>query len=292
MENEEIVKSASVKVNFTVIGNNIIEDERLSIESRFILIYLRHLPPDWISNKVDIQNRLKIGRRVVDRCFDELHNAGYLVQVDMVKTGSLFPSKGYVAYPYSIFEQPITLYSTDVQNVQQGDISDVQNVQLINTNNTQEKVSKKKSGGNPKPPGKPKRVFNPPTEQEVLAYFRENGQTDFQAKKAYNFYAKFDWTDSQGKKVKNWKQKMLNNWFTDTPDQKQITPLDGDARMMALYEKGYKNCTPEELRWVYDWQHRSSASQLAYPNNVRLVKPTSHLSKQDCIDADRAAGFN
>jgi hypothetical protein len=154
--------------------------------------------------------------------------------------------------------------------------------------------------GKPIPDSKPdeeekpskKKVFIPPTEEEVLVYFRENGQPDFQAKKAYNFYAKFDWTDSQGKKVKNWKQKMLNNWFTDTPDQKQITPLDGDARMMALYEKGYKNCTPEELRWVFDWQHRSSGSQLAYPNNVRLVKPTSHLSKQDCIDADRAAGFN
>jgi len=137
-----------------------------------------------------------------------------------------------------------------------------------------------------------KKEFVPPSEEEVLAYFREKGQPEAKARKAFAHYNNFGWKDSKGTQVKNWKQKMQTNWFTDTPDQKQITPLDGDARMMALYEKGYKNCTPEELRWVFDWQHRSSGSQLAYPKHVRLVKPTSHLSKQDCIDADRAAGFN
>jgi hypothetical protein len=168
MENQEIVKVANVKVNFTVIGNNIIQDEGLSIESRFILIYLRHLPSDWICNKSDIQKRLKIGRRIVDRCFDELYKAGYLVQVDMVHSGSLFTTKGYLAYPYSIYEEPITLYSTDVQNVQRqndntsitqnpfdvqnvqrSDSTDVQNVQLLNTNsNNIITKNKKQNRGN------------------------------------------------------------------------------------------------------------------------------------------------
>jgi hypothetical protein len=209
----------------------------------------------------------------IRRCIESLVEQGVLIKGD-------YNANRYVRTSWFAFANESVFIN------QQMDLSNLTN----GAANNDKSITDSKPDEEEKP--SKKKVFIPPTEQEVLAYFRENGQTDFQAKKAYNFYAKFDWTDSQGKKVKNWKQKMLNNWFTDTPDQKQITPLDGDARMMALYEKGYKNCTPEELRWVYDWQHRSSASQLAYPNNVRLVKPTSHLSKQDCIDADRAAGFN
>lgn len=137
-----------------------------------------------------------------------------------------------------------------------------------------------------------KKEFVPPSEADVLAYFREKGQPEAQARKAFAHYNNFDWKDSRGTQVKNWKQKMQTNWFTETPRPAMVTSDDGDARMQALFLKGYKNCTEEELRWVYNWQYRSSTSHLAYDNNVRLVKPTSPLTKQDAIDADRAAGFN
>lgn len=137
-----------------------------------------------------------------------------------------------------------------------------------------------------------KKEFVAPSEEEVLAYFREKGQPEARARKAFAHYNNFGWKDSKGTQVKNWKQKMQTNWFTDIPDQKQITPLDGDARMNALYEKGYKNCTLEELRWVFEWQHRSPGIYYQYADAIRLVKPDSHMTKQDCIDADRAAGFN
>lgn len=153
MENEEIVRNADISENFTIVGNNIIKDDRLSIEARFVLIYMRSFKKGWVFYKRDLQERLKIGRRVIDRCFDELSDVGYLVETDLIKTGSLFPTKGYTVYPFSIKDEPITLYSTDVQNVQReeessitkettdvqnvqrGGISRVQNVHLINTNN-------------------------------------------------------------------------------------------------------------------------------------------------------------
>ncbi len=252
---------------FGAVPNDLLNDPDISFKAKGLYAFLNSKPDNWDFSVEGIASQVKDGVDSVRTGIHELEKSGYLKRVKYQN------EKGFWEVDYVLFEGPA---------------------------NEESYLGKSEAGKPPKQykkeeeiekPSK-KKVFVPPTEQEVLAYFRENGQTDFQAKKAYNFYAKFDWTDSQGKKVKNWKQKMLNNWFTDTPDQKQITPLDGDARMMALYEKGYKNCTPEELRWVFDWQHRSSGSQLAYPNNVRLVKPTSHLSKQDCIDADRAAGFN
>lgn len=55
--------------------------------------------------------------------------------------------------------------------------------------------------------------FVPPTEQEVVEYFRENGYREDIARKAWNYYEQGGWTDSSGKPVKNWKQKMYVNWF-------------------------------------------------------------------------------
>jgi hypothetical protein len=125
----------------------------------------------------------------------------------------------------------------------------------------------------------------------VIAYFSQHGQPEAQARKAFAHYNNFGWKDSRGTQVKNWKQKMFTNWFTETPAAATITEPDGDARMMAFFEKGYKSCTKDELKWIYEWQHRGSAVHLQYPNNVRLVRQDSPLTKQDAIDADRAAGY-
>ena len=142
----------------------------------------------------------------------------------------------------------------------------------------QEKTSKKKE-------------FIPPSEEEVVAFFKKNGYPEAQARKAFAHYNNFGWKDSRGTKVKNWQQKMQTNWFKGTPDQSQITALDGETRMMAFFEKGYTSCTKDELKWIYEWQHRAPAIHLKYPNNVRLVRADSPLTKQDAIDADRAAGY-
>ena len=75
---------------------------------------------------------------------------------------------------------------------------------LINntTNNNNEIYTKKKK-------------FIAPTIDEVILYFKENGYKDEVARKAFNFYNTADWQDTQGRQVKNWKQKMIGVWFKD-----------------------------------------------------------------------------
>jgi len=62
---------------------------------------------------------------------------------------------------------------------------------------------------------KVKKVFVPPTEEEVKAFFQENKYTEEVAIKAFHHYAGNDWCDTYGNKVLNWKSKMRNNWFKD-----------------------------------------------------------------------------
>jgi len=57
--------------------------------------------------------------------------------------------------------------------------------------------------------------FIAPTESEVIEYFKEHGQTVELAKKAFKHYQIGEWHDANGRKVKNWKQKMHTNWFKD-----------------------------------------------------------------------------
>jgi len=64
------------------------------------------------------------------------------------------------------------------------------------------------------------KAFTPPSLQEVTDYFKENGYNQASAFKAFNYYNTADWKDSTGKKVQNWKQKMIAVWFKN--DNKEI----------------------------------------------------------------------
>ena len=64
--------------------------------------------------------------------------------------------------------------------------------------------------------------FIPPTPEEVVSYFSENGYTEYAAKKAFAYYDTASWHDSKGNKVKNWKQKMQAVWFKDENKSKPV----------------------------------------------------------------------
>lgn len=61
----------------------------------------------------------------------------------------------------------------------------------------------------------PADAFNPPSLEEVIAYFKEKGYKQELAIKAYNHYKEGNWRDSNDKPVKNWRQKMFTNWMKD-----------------------------------------------------------------------------
>jgi len=59
-----------------------------------------------------------------------------------------------------------------------------------------------------------KKKFIPPSLEQVVEYFAENGCTEDSAEKAFDHYSSSDWIDSHGNPVRNWKQKMQKVWFT------------------------------------------------------------------------------
>lgn len=60
---------------------------------------------------------------------------------------------------------------------------------------------------------KDKKEFVAPLLEDVKKYFAEKGYKEEAAIRAYEYYDTGDWKDSNGNKVKNWKQKMIAVWF-------------------------------------------------------------------------------
>jgi hypothetical protein len=56
-------------------------------------------------------------------------------------------------------------------------------------------------------------VFVRPKLLEVLDFFAAHGYSASAAEKAFAYYEAAGWVDSNGKKVRNWKQKMIAVWF-------------------------------------------------------------------------------
>jgi len=76
----------------------------------------------------------------------------------------------------------------------------------------------------PKKKEKVKKNFEAPTIEQVVAYFLEKGYSEKSARRAFAHYEAGDWYDSNGRKVKSWKQKMTSVWFTD--ENKQVDNFD------------------------------------------------------------------
>jgi len=66
-----------------------------------------------------------------------------------------------------------------------------------------------------------KKGFVPPTLEEFKDYFKQNGFLVKVAEKAWTGYDVTDWHDSNGKKIKSWKQKCQHVWFRDDNKDKE-----------------------------------------------------------------------
>jgi hypothetical protein len=70
--------------------------------------------------------------------------------------------------------------------------------------------------------------MKPPSLEEVISYFDENGYTKESATKMFEYYEESRkpsgrvWKDGRGNTVKNWKQKARSIWFK--PDNLQEEP--------------------------------------------------------------------
>jgi hypothetical protein len=90
-----------------------------------------------------------------------------------------------------------------------------------------------------------KPVFSPPTIEQTIQFFTENGYTEVSARKAHAFYEDGEWFDSRGNKVMNWKQKMRGVWFKE--ENRAVNDKHNNFK-----EKEYVGTPHDQISWMQD----------------------------------------
>lgn len=86
----------SIKKNYTIIPNEVLGDKNLSLKAKGLISYLISLPVDWEIYKSELKNHFKDGKDSINSAFDELINAGYIIQEEKDKQKGQFGGYNYV----------------------------------------------------------------------------------------------------------------------------------------------------------------------------------------------------
>jgi hypothetical protein len=92
--------------NFTVVPNAIFEDPRLSIEAKGVLGHLLSRPHNWTVRLAQVARTLKVGRDKMQRIFNELIDAGYVL-----RGRPRMANQQWAPIEYIVFDQPMAANS-------------------------------------------------------------------------------------------------------------------------------------------------------------------------------------
>ncbi|MGR6016196.1 hypothetical protein ACT7CM_16065 [Bacillus paranthracis] len=78
-------------VNYSVIHNTPLRDEKLSWRAKGLLAYMLSLPDDWTFHATELSQHAKDGKEITTKTIQELKKAGYLKRypVQNPKTGKI-----------------------------------------------------------------------------------------------------------------------------------------------------------------------------------------------------------
>lgn len=132
----------------------------------------------------------------VSRKIKKLENLGYIT-VEYTKRGC------------EVIDRKIRLTKMLIDGLQKNQSTINKNVKdnNINNNNINNNIGGK---------------FTPPTFEEVKEYFSSRNLDEIWAKKFYDYYTTGNWIDGKGKRIKNWKQKVIAVW--DKQEYKVVPP--------------------------------------------------------------------
>ena len=84
--------------NYVKISNEVIQSKEISLTAKGLLVYILSLPSDWFLIKGDMYKQLGMTRRAVEKAFNELVAAGFIVS-------NKTQTQGGWSYSYEIFSR-------------------------------------------------------------------------------------------------------------------------------------------------------------------------------------------
>ena len=195
--------------NFTVMSNIHLKDRKLTMKAKGLLSIVLSLPDNWNYSIAGLASLSAEKESAVKSALDELKKHGYLVVTKKMPNDT---KSGRIEYEYTFFETP---QKEKQEQEKQGveilpiEILSVENQGQLNTNisNTNILNTKEIDIYSVTVAEKSKR-FVPPTLEEIKAYCQERNSC-VDPNVFYDYFTTGGWKDSEGKPVKNWKQKLI-----------------------------------------------------------------------------------
>jgi hypothetical protein len=195
---------------YAVITVAMLKDPRITLQQKVLLCFIQALSNSkgycFASNKY-LADLIGVKKDSVTKMLQKLEDYGFIGRIVKIDKDGMVTFRSI-----TVFENPIDktpLPSREMGGTLPQDEGYTPAGVVYSIDDIKEDI-KHNISAKPK-----KKSFVPPTEEEVKAFFKENGYNEETAIKCYGYYVDLGWTDSYGNKVLNWKSKMRNNWFKD-----------------------------------------------------------------------------
>jgi len=203
---------------YTMIDNAILQNWEMSTEEKAILIYLLSMPENWVVLKTKLISDCNIGRDRFNRAWKALQEKGYVQSIRVIDK----ETKQMKGWNHIVYEEPVLPESRDTEKPKVGDSesresrkSEIQYIykeEIKQINNLTKETDRENA--------KPKKVFTPPTLEEVKEYLKSKN-SPIDPERFINYYEATDWMRGNSK-IKNWKA-CVKTWESKEHNSKPIT---------------------------------------------------------------------
>ena len=104
---DSLIVRSSLKDNFSVLPNHLLNDDRLSADQLGLLVYLLSKPTDWQVQVTELRKRFDVGRDKIRTILACLEQYGYISK-EQVRQEGKFALNRYVVSDSPLTEKPLT----------------------------------------------------------------------------------------------------------------------------------------------------------------------------------------
>ena len=105
---DSLIVRSSLKDNFSVLPNHLLNDDRLSADQLGLLAYLLSKPTDWQVQVTELRKRFDVGRDKIRTILACLEQYGYITK-EQVRLDGKFATNRYVVSDSPLTEKPLTV---------------------------------------------------------------------------------------------------------------------------------------------------------------------------------------
>jgi len=106
----------NIRENFTIIPNELINDDELSDRAKFVFVYMASKPDEWDFLNKNLSKSLKYTIKTLRKYIKELCDSGWITKYQQSKKNGVFTGNSYTLNPSPDKNSPCVLFVDTVKS--------------------------------------------------------------------------------------------------------------------------------------------------------------------------------